>query len=120
MNTLIFYIDRHSTWSPQDWIVSLGGGNVFNNQFTLEFDGELISVIPSAQVICELEEEELMRLHEIVAEPNAFIVEWRGDGLIEKFLESIPNATSVAVDNDHGLIVSVHDVRGMPLNSWIH
>lgn len=120
MNTLILYIDRHSEWMPQNWIISLGGGNVCENQFNLEIGGELISVIPSVQVLSDLEEEELLKLHKIVAEPNAFIIEWRGNGLIEKFLESIPNNASVAVDNDHGLMVSVRDVLGKPLNSWIY
>ena len=71
------------------------------------------------QVLDDFDEIERARLNELVNEPTAYLVEWKGGALVERMLRSVPPGTCAAVDNDHGLLVPVHQVAGEPLESWV-
>ncbi|MEK7881886.1 hypothetical protein WJU27_02725 [Methyloversatilis sp. NSM2] len=67
----------------------------------------------------EFDDDERARLVKLVTEPIAYLIEWRGGALVESLLRSVPIKTQVAVDNDHGLLVSVNEVAGKSLDSWV-
>jgi hypothetical protein len=85
----------------------------------IEQETDWLSIVRDDQVLDDFDEEERARLGELVSAPTAYLVEWKGDVLVERLLRSIPTATRAAVDNDHGLLVPVHLVAGEPLDSWI-
>jgi hypothetical protein len=118
MNTLVLLVDRGSAWSPQAWAVERGGFHV-GDQVIIEQDTEWLSVVRDDRVLHELDDEERSRLAELVAEPATYLVEWKGGMLVENLLRSVPPTTRAAVDNDHGLVVAVHEISDVPLDSWI-
>jgi hypothetical protein len=119
MNSIVLLVERESAWSPAAWAEAAGGKRVGDGQVTIEQETEWLSVVRDDQVLNDFDEKERARLGELVSDPTAYLVEWNRGRLIERLLRSIPPNTRVAVDNDHGLLVPVHDVAGEPLDSWI-
>jgi len=119
MNSIVLLVERESAWSPEWWIESVGGKRAGDGQVTIERETDWLSVIRDDQVLDDFDEKERARLDELVSEPEVYLVEWKGGGLLERLLRSIPPGTRAAVDNDHGLLVPVHRVAGEPLDSWV-
>lgn len=119
MNSIVLLVARESAWSPEAWAEAAGGKRVGDGQVMIERETEWLSVVRNDQVLNDFEEDERARLDELVNEPTAYLVEWKGGGLVEHLLRSVPPGTRVAVDNDHGLLVPVHEVAGEPLESWV-
>jgi len=120
MNTIVLLVDRGSAWSPEEWAEEVGGNRLGSAQITIErADGCWLSIVRDDEVLDDFDEIERLRLDELVTEPVAYLVEWKGDGLTELMLRSVPASTRAAIDNDHGLLVSVHRVAGEPLDSWV-
>jgi len=119
MNSIILIIERESAWLPETWVEQSGGAHIQGNQFTIELGTEWLSVVRDDQVLDDFDEREIHQLGAWVKEPKAYIVEWKGGGLVERLLKSIPISCSAAVDNDHGLLISVHEVASQPLQCWV-
>lgn len=119
MNTIILLLDRDSVWSPGEWAEGVGGKRVSGAQITIEREGGCwLSIVRDDEVLDELDEVERARLGELVSEPVAYLVEWNDDALVELMLRSVLPGTRAAIDNDHGLLVPIHQVAGEPLESW--
>ena len=120
MNTIVLLVDRGSVWSPEEWAVEAGGKRIDSAQITIErADGCWLSIVRDDEVLNNFDEMERARLDELVTQPVAYLVEWKGDGLAEFMLRSVSTGTRAAIDNDHGLLVSVHRVAGEPVASWV-
>src|SRR5689334_22744739 len=119
MNSIVLLVERESVWSPEGWVESAGGKRAGDRQVTIERETDWLSVVRSDQVLDDFDETERTRLDELVGEPAVYLVEWKGGGLVERLLRSIPPGTRAAVDNDHGLLVPVHQIAGEPLDSWV-
>lgn len=119
MNTIVLLVERESAWSPERWAEGFGGKRVGGGQVTIERETDWLSVVRDDQVLDDFDEIERARLGKLVNEPAAYLVEWKGGALVERLLRSVPPDTRAAVDNDHGLLVSVHQVAGEPLESWV-
>jgi hypothetical protein len=88
-------------------------------QVTIETKTEWLCVLRDDRLLDDFDEHERSRLGELVREPEAYLIEWKGGGLVESLLRSIPSTTRAAIDNDHGLLTSVHEIAGKPLVTWI-
>ncbi len=125
MNTILVLVDRKSLWSPEAWAEQVGGKRTAAAQIMVEQPGgSWLSIVRDDAVLGDFDAIELSRLAELVADPVAHLVEWRGDGLVELLLRSVMAAiraggTRAAIDSDHGLLVPVHVVAGEPLESWV-
>lgn len=119
MNTLVLLVDRGGAWSPEAWATERGGKRGVGDQVVIEQNMEWLSVVRDDRVLDDFDDEERSRLAELVTEPATYLVEWRGGMLVESLLRSIPLTTRAAVDNDHGLLVAVHEIADEPLESWI-
>ena len=125
MNTIVLLVDRQSAWSPEAWAEQAGGKRTGVAQIMVEqAGGSWLSIVRDDAVLGDFNAIERSRLAELVADPVAYLVEWRGDGLVELLVRSVMAAiraggTRAAIDNDHGLLVPVHVVAGEPLESWV-
>ncbi|WP_146749303.1 hypothetical protein [Paracidovorax anthurii] len=119
MNSIVLMIERESAWSPDGWVQAAGGKHLGNGQVTIEQEAEWLSVTRYDQVLDDFDDTERARLLELVNEPLAYLVEWKGCTLLSHLLRSIPSGVRAAVDNDHGLLVPVFQVAGEPLDSWV-
>lgn len=119
MNTFILVIDSDYGWSPQSWILGHGGANMPNGQTTLERQQEWFSVLHDENPLTDFEDSEKEFLSRHIVNPASFLVEWKGNALIEEFLSAIPSECIAFIDNDHGLITSVKSIRDLPIDSWI-
>ena len=118
MNTVVLLIASRSDWSPEAWAVQQGGERGSGGEVMLERETEWLSIVRDDRVLNDFDEDERSHLGELLAEPKAYLIEWKGGGLVESLVRSIPPGTPAAVDNDHGLLVSVHEVVGEPLKAW--
>ena len=120
MNTIVLLVDRTSGWSPEYWAEKIGGKRACGAQVMIERAGGCwLSIIRNDDVLDDFDEMERIRLDELVSEPVAYLVEWKGDDLVELMLRSVLPSTRAAIDNDHGLLVSVHQVAKEPIESWV-
>lgn len=119
MNTLALLIEGESSWSPETWATEHGGVCGTGGLIMIERETEWLSVIRDDQVLDDFDEQERGHLRELVTEPVAYLFEWNGNALVESLLRSVPPETRAAIDNDHGLIVSIHEIADEPLDSWI-
>ena len=119
MNTLVLLVERGSAWSPETWATEHGGERGVGGQIIIERESEWLSVLRDERVLDDFDEEERSRLVELVTEPTTYLVEWKGSELVEKLLRSVPPETRAAIDNDHGLLVPVHEIADKPVDSWV-
>lgn len=120
MNTIVLLLERDSVWSPEEWAEKVGGQRVNGVQIMIERAEDCwLSIVRNDEVLDDFDEVERARLDELVSEPVAYLVEWNGGDLVELMLRSVLPGTRAAIDNDHGLLASVHQVAGEPLESWV-
>ncbi|MBM0107698.1 hypothetical protein JM946_23385 [Steroidobacter sp. S1-65] len=119
MNTLVLLVERGSAWSPETWLLDHGGERGALGQVVIERRPEWLNVLRDDRTLNDFEPEERLRLAEVMTEPETYLIEWRGSVLLEKLLRSVPPGTNVVVDNDYGLMVSVHEVANLPLDAWV-
>ncbi|WP_257168407.1 hypothetical protein [Bradyrhizobium sp. SRS-191] len=119
MNIIVLLVDSSGTWSPEKWAASNGGKHVSDSQVVIEQMADWLSIVRDNRVLADFDHDELAHLSKLVSEPMAYLIEWKDGVLVERLLQSIPPETPAAVDNDHGLLVSVQQVAGRPLNSWV-
>lgn len=120
MNTLVLLVESGSAaWSPDVWAIRHGGEYGADGQVIIEGETGWLSVVRDDQLLEDFDAVERSRLVEFVVAPVAYLIEWKGRELVERFLRSIPAETRAAVDNDHGLLVDVHEIADKPLESWV-
>ncbi|WP_156087504.1 hypothetical protein [Lysobacter sp. Root667] len=119
MNTIIFFQSLGRDWSPEYWAVSHGASQGEYGEFVVESFGGWISVSRDPNVLDDYESDEAAVVRKAIPTFEAYVIEWRGGGLIDDLLSSIPAEHFALIDNDHGLVVSIDRVRGLPLDSWI-
>jgi hypothetical protein len=118
MNTLILHTNN-SEWSPLDTLTSLGGTVSSSVGVVLHSDESWVRLLREDDVIHDYEgrDAELLATH--INDRSSFIVEWRGDALLQKFLDALPTDKRVVVDNDHGVMVPFDLIRDQPVEKWI-
>lgn len=119
MNTLVLLVERESIWSPDAWVAKHEGKCSADGQVRIERESDWLSVIRDDRVLDDFDEDEYSRIGDLVTDPTTYLIEWKGSMLIENLLRSVPPETRVAVDNDHGLLVSVHEISDKPINFWV-
>lgn len=119
MNTLILHIARKYGWSPEDWLLSLGGSRGMAGQMVLETETGWLALLRCDEVMHEYEDAEHQVLESLIRDPSPYSVEWRGDHLVQQLIDAVPLGCNAAIDNDHGVICSVDRVKNLPATSWI-
>ncbi len=118
MNTLVLILNRESPWSPELWARQSGGKPNVDGQVMIEEPSGWLSVVREDSVLDEYEEGEMKAISAVLPEPVLFLLEWKGSELIESLLSAVPSDCAALIDNDHGLLISIHEVRGLPLKLW--
>lgn len=119
MNTLILHVDGRSKWVPEAAFKFLGGQEVEVGHFVLELGGEYLSLTRHPDAQLEYDDPERRALLAIVQSPRSYVIGWSGLSLLRRFIANIPVNCMAAVDNDHGLICRIADVRTRNVESWI-
>jgi len=118
MNTFVLLVSRESGWSPDVWATGRGD-RIKSGQIMVESESGWLSIIRDDDVLADFSEAELAQIGELASEPKTYLVEWKGAVLIQEFLRSIPCNTRAAIDNDHGLLISVHKIAREPPDLWV-
>ena len=119
MNTILLLVDSRDSWSPEDWVTEHGGVCEIGGPALIESEVGWLSVLRNDQILADFDEEECVDVGRLVTDPMVYLLEWNGGVLVEELLRSVPSSLRVAVDNDHGLIVSIHEVVNRPLETWV-
>jgi hypothetical protein len=118
MNSLILHVSRSCDWLPQQYLLIRGGSKVAASQVVLETNQCWISVLQDDKLMSEYEATERRILDLLIHDPVCYLVEWRGELLMQHFVYAIPPDIGAVIDNDHGLICYVNQIREIPLANW--
>jgi hypothetical protein len=78
-----------------------------------------LSVLCDDSVLNDYDVDERAALATMLAEPVPFLVEWKGADLLKALVQAVPEEIGAVVDNDHGVMVPVREVRDLPIESWV-
>ena len=117
MNTIVLFT-KSKTWDPRSWVMSMEGGQVKGDHFVVEMASSWISLNLCENVFEDYENVEEDKVKTMVTDPTAHLVEWKGDEIIRKFIDNFPTDQDAVVDNDHGLICKLVELKGMEVGCW--
>lgn len=118
MNTLILLVERESSWSPLVWALEQGGESAEDGRVVIEGRLGWLSIEPDQSVLDDFNDDERADAVAALVDPSLFVVEWRGDVLIETFVRAVPSDSRVFVDNEHGVFAPAAALKSIPFASW--
>lgn len=118
MNTLILLVENESSWSPIVWALEQGGESAEDGRAVIEGRLGWFSIEPDQSILDDFNDDERADAVAALVDPSLFLIEWRGDALIETFICAVPPDCRVFVDNDHGVFAPVTVLKGLPFASW--
>ena len=118
MNTLILLVERESSWSPLVWALEQGGESAEDGRVVIEGRLGWLSIEPDQSVLDDFDDDERADAVAALVDPSLFVVEWRGDVLIETFVRAVPPDSRVFVDNEHGVFAPAAALKSIPFASW--
>lgn len=118
MNTLILLVESESSWSPLVWALEQGGESAEDGRVVIEGRAGWLSIEPDQSVLDDFDDDERADAVAALVDPSLFVIEWRGDVLIETFVRAVPSDSRVFVDNEHGVFAPVTVLRNIPFASW--
>lgn len=118
MNTLILLVESESSWSPLVWAVERGGESTEDGRVVIDDRQGWLAIHHDPGVLDDFDAEEKAEALAALVDPAMFVVEWRGDRLVEMFVKAVPPACRAFVDNDHGAFAPVTVLQGLPFAAW--
>lgn len=118
MNSLVFFA-RKKEWKPEAWVTLMGGTTSESGQFVVEILDSWISIYKYDEVFDDYDESEEQLVRSLIQDPVPYIIEWRGDEMLRKFIEDFPINEDAVIDNDHGLICNISELRGKSTRDWL-
>ena len=110
MKALVLLVGEDEEWSPEVLLKDRLRNREVPDGFSAELDGEWLLVIGSDSVLADYELEDLCELRKVMGEQlRPYLVSWRGEGLLFKFLSAIPHGVPAFVDDDNGTILPVSE-----------
>lgn len=118
MNSLILLIENECSWSPIVWASERGGESTEDGRIVIEGRLGWIAIHHDQSVLDDFDDEEKAEAVAALADPVIFVVEWRGDALLESFVKAVPPGCRAFVDNDHGVFAPVALLQNTPIAAW--
>ena len=123
MRSIFLIIDQLSLWSPISWLKSNTDSSSFFEEMLLVHDNSgWCSIRENNEATVDFDCNELEKLFKIVGfDPIFYYIEWSwggGEKIIDRLVMAIPENVRAAVDNDHGLLISIHQIKKIPFISW--
>ncbi len=118
MNSIVLFV-KPEEWSPKTWMHTLSYAIVNSDQYVVETATSWLSIRSCNEIFddYDVHEEEQVRL--LIQCPQPYLIEWRGEELLQKFIDDFPSGKVAVIDNDHGLICAISKVKGRPISKWI-
>ena len=118
MNSIVFFTNKNE-WKPEAWVTVMGGTISETGQFIVEALDSWISIYKYDDVFNDYDEDEEQLVRSFIHDPIPYLVEWRGDELLQKFIDDFPFDKHAVIDNDHGLICNISELKGKPASDWV-
>ena len=118
MSSFVLALNSASTWSPLDWMANYRGLKLANGQVTIEENSDWLSILHDDNLIRDFDEEERELLRSLLGSPRMFLIEYKGERLVNFLVQSIPADCDAMIDNDHGLLVRAYLLRAFSINDW--
>lgn len=115
MNTAILFINSDK-WSVEKWHAKQGGYRASDGLFVIEDGEEWLSLIEQKDIFDDYESDEIAEVKNLLAFPLPYLLEWKGDKLLSLLLQEAD--PSSVIDNDHGLICRVTDLKHKSITEW--
>ncbi len=101
------------------WMFLMEMGVSDRGQFVVETSNSWISVYRYDEVFNDYDKDEEQLVRSLVHNPVPYLIEWRGDELLKKFIEDFPLNNNAVIDNDHGIICNISKLKGKPVSDWV-
>lgn len=118
MNTLILLVENESSWSPIVWASERGGESTEEGRIVIEGRHGWLAIHHDPSVLDDFDDEEKAEAVAALVDPVIFVVEWRGDVLVETFVKAVPPGCRAFVDNDHGAFAPITLLQNTPFAAW--
>jgi hypothetical protein len=118
MNTLILLVESDSSWSPLIWAMHNAAESTDDGRVVIGGRLGWLAIHADQSILDDFDDDEKADALGALVEPAIFVVEWRGDPLIERFVKDVPSDCRVFVDNDHGVFAPVAVLQGLPAGAW--
>ena len=89
-------------------------------RFVAERSNSWISLSRYDEVFCDYDHSEEQAVKSLIAVPTGYLVEWKGAELLELLIKDFPTNQCAVVDNDHGLVCKLIDIKKIPISRWIN
>ena len=118
MNSLIVFTTEDA-WHPTKWFKAMDASESDTGQFVVERTGSWISLLKRDDLFYDYDDNEKQTVQSLLEVSKSYLVEWKGDVLLDSFIKAFPPSGNVVIDNDHGLICSILEVQKSPICRWI-
>lgn len=119
MNSIVLFSSENE-WEPETWMTLMKGYISDEGQFIVETSDSWISIIRYDEVLDDYEEDEKELVRNLIRDPIPYLIEWRGDELLKQFVDKFPLNSGGVIDNDHGLICNISELKEKSVNDWLN
>lgn len=119
MNSIVLILDQNCKWNPKDILAESDGSEIEFNKFICSEGQGWISSFEEPELINDFDAEELLKVASIISDPKFYLIEWKGDEILQKFINDIPKNILAIIDNDHGGVYRATDLIGRPVSEWL-
>lgn len=118
MNSLIIFASEDE-WQPTKWFKAMDASESNTGQFVVERTSSWISLLMRDDMFYDYDDNEKQTVQSLLDVSKSYLVEWKGDGLLDSFIKAFPPSENLVVDNDHGLICNILEVQKLPICRWV-
>ena len=118
MNSIILFFDGEVR-SIEDLFIAIGGQKQGGRRIMLEKSNSWLSIDKLSKPFCDYDELERETILSLIDNPTALLIEWRNDEILQDIFEKLSLDNNIVVDNDHGLICTLLDLKGLHISKWI-
>jgi len=117
MNTIVLFT-KSKSWDPRNWVMSMKGAQVKDHHFVVETGNSWISFSLFENAFDDYEIVEEDKVKTMIPDPTAHLIEWKGSEILRQFIDDFPADQDAVVDNDHGLICKLVELKGIEIDCW--
>lgn len=102
-----------------EWILKEGGEEL-DGRYCLDTSSGWIAITRLINVFEDCDPQEIERVRRLIINPVSYLVEWKNEDFLDRFVRAVPSYCNVMIDNDHGLICIIQLLKYLPVERWLN
>ncbi|WP_020558926.1 hypothetical protein [Thiofilum flexile] len=117
MNSIVIFFEKES--HLKSWSSLVNQYITEDGRFVIETSNGWLSIYQPNDIWRDYDEDELLVVKSLILEPIPYLIEWRDNSLLQEFIDNFPTDSHAVIDNDHGLICKISDIKDTPISRWL-